>query len=80
MSIQTNVLYLLSTTSPKAVSALAEEQAYTALRIHICSAGLGPEGFQSTEGEVKSDLVEQEHSGTVGWCLECEEFPLRRSN
>lgn len=57
--------YLLSTISPKAVSVLAEVQVYTTLRIHICSAGPGPKGFQSTEVEVKSDLAELGHSGIV---------------
>lgn len=73
------VPYLLSTISPKAVFALAEVQVYTTLRIHICSAGPGPKGFQSTEGEVKFDLAELGHSGIDGWCLEYEGFPLRRN-
>lgn len=72
--------YLLLTISPKAVSALAEVQAYTVLRIHICLAGLGLKGFQNTEVEEKFDLVGLEHSGTDEWCLEYEGFPLRKRN
>lgn len=76
---QFKVPYLLSTTSPKVVSALAEVQVYTILRIRICLAGPGPKGFQSTEVEVKFDLAELGHSGIDGWCLEYEGFPLRRN-
>lgn len=73
-----NVPYLLLTISPKAVSALAEVQAYIILRIHICLAGPGPKEFQSTEVEEKFDLAELGHSGTDGWCLGYEGFPLRK--
>lgn len=64
MLTEANVPYLLLTISPKAVSVLAEEQAYTVLKIHICLAGLGPKGFQNTEVEEKFDLAGLGHSGT----------------
>ena len=75
-----NIPYLLLTISPKAVSALAEVPAYTVLRIHICLAGPDPKGFQSTEVEEKFDLAGLEHSGTDGWYLGYEGFPLRKRN
>lgn len=63
---EVNVPYLLLAISPKAVSALVGAQAYTVPRTQICLAGLGPKGFQNTEGEGKSDLAGLGHSGTDG--------------
>lgn len=80
MSTQVKVPYLLLAISPKAVSALAEAQAYIVLKIHICLAGPGPKGFQSIGGEEKFDLAGLGHSGTDGWCLGYEGFPLRKKN
>lgn len=66
MSTQFQVPYLLLTISPKAVFALAEVQAYKALRIRICWAVPGPKGYQSIEVEEKFDLAGLGHSGTDG--------------
>lgn len=61
-----NIPYLLLTISPKAVSVLAEVQAYTVLGIRICLAGLGPKVCQNIEVEEKFGLAGLGHSGIDG--------------